>query len=249
MPRAARIVIPGLPHVVYQRGQGRRDVFRSDADRSTYLEMLQQQAQRFGASILGYCLMSDHVHLAVLPRTKQSLAQVIGRTHWLYSQFAARRAKKGSDPVCAQHPSGRSGKRGLTPFSLWQNRFFSCALDESHLADVLLYIERGPIRTRLSRYPWAYRWSSAPAHSNGSDPSGLLDMAAWRKLSTPSQWRTLLVRPEDEASAARIRLSLSTGRPLATEATLTRLERRLGRRLRALPVGRPRKKPASKSRR
>jgi putative transposase len=214
---------------VYQRGQGSRDVFRSDADRSTYLEMLQQQAQRFGASILGYCLMNDHVHLAVLPRTKQSLAQAIGRTHWLYSQFAARRLGPKE--------------------SLWQNRFFSCALDESHLADVLLYIERGPIRTRLSRYPWAYRWSSAPAHSNGSDPSGLLDMAAWRKFSTPSQWRTLLVHPEDEASAARIRLSLSTGRPLATEATLTRLERRMGRRLRALPVGRPRKKPASKPRR
>jgi putative transposase len=226
MPRAARIVIPGLPHLVLQRGQGGRDVFRADADRSAYLDMLQQQGRRLGVTVLGYCLMSDHVHLVVRPRTAAALAQAIGRTHWLYSQHV-RETKKG-------------------PSSFWQSRFFSCALDNAHLADVLLYVERSPVRARLSRYPWAYRWSSAPAHSNGTDPTNLLDLETWRQVSTPSQWRTLLVRPDDEAGAARIRLSLSTGRPLATDATLHRLEQRLGRRLRALPIGRPKKTKAAK---
>jgi hypothetical protein len=64
-------------------------------------------------------------------------------------------------------------------------------------------------------------------------------MEAWRRVSSPALWRSLLVRPEDEGAAAKIRLSLSTGRPLATDSTLTRLEQRLGRRLRALPIGRP----------
>jgi putative transposase len=222
MPRAARIVIPGLPHHVLQRGEGGREVFRSDADRSVYLELLQQQGRRLGVVVLGYCLMNDHVHLVVRPKTATALAQAIGRTHWLYSQ----------------HVRQQSGRRQ----SLWQSRFYSCALDDAHLADALVYIERSPVRARLSRYPWAYRWSSAPAHSNGADPGGLLDMDAWRRVSSPAQWRSLLVRPEDEAAAAKLRLSLSTGRPLATDSTLTRLEQRLGRRLRALPIGRPKGK-------
>lgn len=229
MPRTARIVIPGWPHAVFQRGHGRGELFRSDADRIAYLEMLYQQSGNVCADILGYCLMSDHVYVVARPRTQPSLGEAIGRAHWLYSQHVAR----------------QSGARELP----WQGRFFSCPLDEFHLAEVLLYVERSPVRARLSRYPWAYRWSSAPAHSNGADSTGLLDMEAWRKLSTPSQWRTLLVQPEDEAVGARLRLCLSTGRPLATEATLTRLERRLGRRLRALPVGRPRKQAASKTHR
>jgi putative transposase len=226
MPRTARIVVPGLPHHVVQRGRRRQEVFRSDADRSAYLQMLHQQAGRSGVVVLGYCLMDNHVHLVVVPRTGDALAQAVGRTHWLYSQYAHRRR-------------GRKDE-------LWQSRFFSCALDEPHLADVLLYVERNPVRTRQARYPWAYRWSSAAAHSHGADPAGLLDMDRWRKVGTPSQWRTLLVRPDDEDQAARIRLHTSRGRPLATEATLNRLERRLGRRLRALPVGRPRKKPVVK---
>ncbi len=223
MARAARIVIPGLPHHVVQRGEAGREVFGSDADRLAYLQMLGQQARRFGVGILGYCLMRDHVHLVVLPRTKASLALAVGRTHWLYTQ----------------HVNRLHGRHG----HLWQNRFFSCALDEPHLADVLLYVERNPVRARLVRYPWTYRWSSAAAHANGADPAGLIDPAPWRKISTPSQWRSLLVRPDAEDFARRICLSTSTGRPLATDSTLNRLERRLGRRLRALPVGRPKKKP------
>jgi len=142
----------------------------------------------------------------------------------------------------SQHVSRQRGRNQ----PLWQSRFFSCALDEPHLEGVLLYVERNPVRTRQVRYPWGYRWSSAAAHSHETDPAGLLDMGAWRKLWTPSQWRSLLVRPDDEAGVFRIRRNTSTGRPLATEPTLSRLERRLGRRLRALPVGRPRTKEMKK---
>jgi putative transposase len=224
MARAARIVVPGFPHHVVQRSNDRQVAFGSDGDHLAYLQMLGRQADRFGLRVLGYCLMRHHVHLVVVPRTSASLAQAIGRTHWLYTQHVNRlRNREGP---------------------LWQNRFFSCALDEPHLTDVLLYVERNPMRARLVRYPWSYRWSSASAHANAADPLELLDLSMWRRASTPAQWRNLLVRPDAEELMKRIRLATSTGRPLATEATLNRLERRLGRRLRALPVGRPRKTPA-----
>ena len=57
MPRVARIVIPGCPHHITQRGNNRQDVFFVDGDRVRYLEILADQAERFGLAIEGYCLM------------------------------------------------------------------------------------------------------------------------------------------------------------------------------------------------
>ena len=63
MPRVARIVIPGRPHHVTQRGNNRQDVFFVDDNREAYLAILGRQAARYGLQVLGYCLMTDHVHL------------------------------------------------------------------------------------------------------------------------------------------------------------------------------------------
>jgi len=62
MPRSARVVIPGCPHHVTQRGNNRQDVFFTDADREVYLRILAEQCERFGLSVEGYCLMTNHVH-------------------------------------------------------------------------------------------------------------------------------------------------------------------------------------------
>ncbi len=120
MPRVARIVIPGCPHHITQRGNNRQDVFFVDEDRDAYLRMLGEQAERFGVRVEAYCLMSNHVHLVATPRHADSLAKAIGRTHWLYTQYVNRL-------------HGRSGH-------LWQNRFFSCALSANRInyGDIIL---------------------------------------------------------------------------------------------------------------
>ena len=125
----------GCVHHVTQRGNNRQDVFFVDDDRRVYLELLAQQAPRFGLSVQGYCLMTNHVHL---------LAKTLGRTHFLYTQYVNRL-------------HGRSGH-------LWQNRFYSCALDEPQQWAALGYVERNPVRARLVRLAWRYEWSSAAAH-------------------------------------------------------------------------------------
>src|SRR5580658_9625112 len=109
MPRTARIVLPAVPHHTTQRGNNRQDVFFVDDDRLAYLKVLQRQSARYGLKIVGYCLMTNHVHLIVVPEHADSLAKAIGRTHWLYAQY-----------VNKLH--GRSGH-------LWQNRFYSNGMD------------------------------------------------------------------------------------------------------------------------
>ncbi len=71
--------------------------------------------------------------------------------------------------------------------------------------------------------------------------SGLLELTSWRARRSPTTWRELLREPDDDV-AGRFRLSTSRGRPLATDSYLSKLEPLLGRRLRPLPDGRPKKK-------
>jgi len=161
-----------------------------------------------------------------VPAGEESLAKAVGRTHFLYSQYINRFHK-------------RSGH-------LWQNRFYSCVLDETHLWRALAYVERNPVRAKLLRQAWRYEWSSAAAHTGQADPSELLDLTAWQREWKPGRWRNALRAGDDEDVAGLIRASTHTGRPLATDSILSKLERKLGRRLRPLPVGRPRK-PAKRS--
>ena len=225
MPRVARIVIPGLAHHVTQRGNNRQDVFFVDDDRRMYLALLKEQAERFGLRVEGYCLMINHVHLIVTPGRAEALAKGVGRTHFLYAQYVNR-------------TRGRSGH-------LWQNRFHSCALDGEYYWASLVYVERNPVRAKIVRLAWRYPWSSAAAHVGGEDPTGVLDMAAWQRLSAAREggdWSEALRRAGDEPTRAAIRLHLTRGRPMAGDGFLSKLERKLGRRLRPLPVGRPKKK-------
>ena len=188
MPRVARIVLPGRPHHITQRGNNRQDIFCVDDDLRTYLRLLQEAGVRYGFEVLGYCLMSNHI--------------------------------------------------------------YSCALDDIHAWRALVYVERNPVRAKMVRLPWRYPWSSASAHVGGGDGTGLLDLSDWKREWRGDRWKVQLERPQDELEIARIRGNTHRGRPLASDSFLSRLERRLGRRLRALPVGRPTKRtPGTKRKR
>ncbi len=221
MARIARVVIPGVPHHITQRGNNGQDVFFVDDDRDVYLELLTRQCERYGLEVLGYCLMTNHVHLVARPFTQESLANAIGRTHFVYTQYINR----------------VHGRRG----HLWQNRFYSCALDEAHLWSALRYVERNPVRAKMVQWPWEYAWSSAAAHTGGADRVALIDIEAWVHMARGVDWREMLMQPEDDDVARNLRLNTRTGRPLGNDRFLSKVETLLGRRVRALPVGRPNK--------
>jgi len=231
MPRVARIVLPGLPNHVTQRGNNRQDVFFVPDDYRTYLNILREQSERHGVRLQGYCLMTNHVHLIATPPSPEALAKAVGRTNYLYTLYVNRL-------------HGRTGH-------LWQNRFYSCALDEVHAWRALRYVERNPVRAKCVRLAWRYRWSSAAAHCGQPDALALADPHPWSVSWRPARWKETLTEPDDAADVRRLRLCTHRGRPLADDSFLSKLERRLGRRLRPKPVGRPKqpraKKPASEA--
>jgi putative transposase len=221
MARAARIVIGDSPHHLTQRGNNRQDVFFVDDDRRAYLKFLADQCRRYAVNILGYCLMTNHVHLIAVPRRADGLAKAIGRTHWLYAQYVNRLHR-------------RSGH-------LWQNRFYSNPLDEEHCVLAMRYVERNPIRAGLCRIARRYPWSSAAAHCGEKDATGLLDAKGWKELADGLDWEDQLSVDLPSEERRRLIQHVQTGRPLAADGWLSKLELALGRRLRPLPVGRPRK--------
>jgi putative transposase len=222
MPRLARIVLKDAPHHITQRGNNKQDVFFVDDDRTVYLELLKEQSQRFGLDILGYCLMTNHVHIIAVPRNETALAKAIGRTHYLYTQYVNRM-------------NGSSGH-------LWQNRFYSCPIDNQYLLKAMRYIEANPVRAKMVRKPWRYAYSSAAAHIENSDPTGVLDMKWWLAKSKHFDWKAILEKQMEKSQVDNIRLCTSRGRPLASDSFLSKIEKVAGRRLRPLPVGRPMKK-------
>jgi putative transposase len=222
MARLARVVAPGLAHHVTQRGNYRQDVFFSDADRHTYLSWLKTYSTIHRMRIAGYCLMTNHVHLIVVPEQPDSIARALRRTHSRYALYV-------------------HAKRGHTGH-LWQNRYYSTVMDEAHLASAMRYVETNPIRAGLVDDAVGYRWSSAPAHTGGRDVANILDLSYWRVRYTSSEWRTELVKSDPHSLVEQIRSKTTSGRPLGDDAFVSELQRSLGRQLRPAPPGRKRKK-------
>ena len=85
MPRRPRAVFPGVAHQITQRGNNRQPVFFSSDDRRFYLDLLSYHATRSGVRIIGYCLMTNHVHLAAVPERVDSFARALRHAHSEYA--------------------------------------------------------------------------------------------------------------------------------------------------------------------
>jgi len=226
MARLPRVAIPDLPHHVTQRGNARQLVFAHDSDRTTYLQLLRQYFELYKVALLGYCLMSNHVHLIAVPRTATALSDALRHTHGRYAAYwNARLASSGH---------------------VWQGRFYSCPLDESHLWQALRYVELNPVRARMVSDAAQWKWSSAAAHCAGA-PDGCLDMTRWQAHWNAAAWREYLAAGVPETAIDALRRSTHTGRPLGTPAFVAALEKSTLRLLAPRTGGRP-TKPAPHSR-
>ena len=222
MPRIARIVAPGFPHHITQRGNYGQIVFEDDIDKKQYLQWIEEYSERYSVVNLAFCLMTNHVHFVSIPNDMDSLARTFNTAHMRYSQYMNKKRKvKGH---------------------LWQGRFSSYVMDEIHLIMATQYIERNPVRAGIIRKAWQWKWSSAQKHIGAVD-NGLLKLGdLFEYIEMDSwQWKKYLNREEDKNAIQQIDYNLISGKPLAEERFVKMLERQLSRKLFTLPRGRPKK--------
>jgi putative transposase len=221
MARLPRVVVVDVPHHVTQRGNARQVIFAQDADRLTYLELLRQYSELCGLSLLGYCLMSNHVHLIAVPRSATAMARTLKHTHARYAAYWNAR----------QFSSGH----------VWQGRFYSCPLDEAHLWEALRYAELNPVRAGMVSAPEQWSWSSAAAHCGLTTPHPMLDMELWRRRWTSTQWKEYLNQGASDSTCGQLRRCTYNGRPLGSPDFVADLERSTLRLLAPRKGGRPKK--------
>ena len=221
MTRLARVVAVGVPHHVTQRGNARKFILDGDADRRVYLDLLRQRIELHSLALVGYCLMSNHVHLIMIPGKVDVMGRALKDTHGRYAAYWN----------AVHHSSGH----------VWQGRFYSCPLDELHLWKALRYTELNPVRAGLVAKAESWEWSSAAAHCGVLPPEAYLAMELWQARWSVCGWRTFLTTGETESELTAIRQCTHTGRPLGTRDFVGSVERATHRNLSAQKRGRPRK--------
>jgi putative transposase len=207
MARLARIVIPGIPHHVTQRGNGRAQTFFCDADYRTYLDLLTVHCADSGVAIWAWALMPNHVHLILVPDQEDGLRAALSKVHRIYAgKIHAREQKTGH---------------------FWQGRFGCVAMDEAYLAAAVRYVVLNPVRAGLVEQAEDWRWSSVHAHLDPQRGDGVTDTAPIAERLP--DFAALIPAGEDEAMSLRLRRSESIGRPLGSRAFLDRVMAATGR--------------------
>jgi REP-associated tyrosine transposase len=144
MPRKPRLHFPGAVYHVILRGNHGQDIFIDAADRCRFYLLLQEGTERFGSRVHAFCLMTNHLHLAVqvgatpLPRIMQNLS-------FRYTQSFNRRQKKTGH--------------------LFQGRYKALLIDaDNYLLELVRYIHLNPVRAGMTEQPETYSWSGHRAY-------------------------------------------------------------------------------------
>jgi putative transposase len=209
MARLARVIVPGVPHHVTQRGNGRSKTFFGDDDYRFYRDLLAESCRQAQVEVWAWVLMPNHVHLVLTPADADGLRRALAPAHRRY----------------AGHIHTRLGRTG----HFWQGRFGAVAMDENHLAAAVRYVALNPVRARLVPRAEDWRWSSVHAHLRGRS-DGLTTVEP--VLERYPRFADLLDAGPDEAAFGRLRRAESIGRPLGGDAFLARLEAATARPLR-----------------
>lgn len=226
MPRSARLVLPGYPHHVIQRGHNRSPLFVQDADYRFYVRTLRDGKLRFDCKVYAYCLMTNHVHLVVEPgEDPASLGLLMKRLAGRYTRYVNR-------------VEARSG-------TVWDGRFKSSPIDtERYLLACCRYVERNPLRAGMVVDPADYPWSSFGARTDVRGESWIDDHPVIAGFGTHpkeqrARYREWVLTPASAAETSLIRVAAQRGQLTGDSAFQQVISARLGRRLELRGPGRP----------
>jgi putative transposase len=197
VPRSQRLIIPGQPQHVIQRGNNRCALFREPADYEVFARYLASAIARFGCVIHAYVFMPNHVHFVMTAREPGSIAKVMQSLGCRYVAYFNERY-------------GRTG-------TLWEGRFRSAAIGtEPYFFRCCRYVESNPVRAGIVDAPAAYRWSSYGANAIGRPdplvtPHDLYRALGLTESTRRAAYRALFPPTLDDATLDAIRVATLAG--------------------------------------
>ena len=223
MPRTARAVEPGTIYHVLNRGNGRMKLFHKPGDFDAFVKVLSEGLERYPVDLLTYCLMSNHWHLVLRPRTAAVLGRFMG---WV-----------GVTHVRRHHAHYRTRGGG----HLYQGRFKSFPVqDDGHFLTVCRYVEANALRAGMvdRAEDWPYG-----GLSSRSGRSGKVSVSPW-PVDRPRDWAKLVNAMVDDGALDSLRESVNGGKPYGSEQWVAQTARRLGLEFTLRGPGRPAKRQA-----
>ena len=167
------------------------NIFLKDEDYEYYKKLLLEQCSIHELKVVSYCLMSNHVHLIVIPKNKESLSKAIGETHRLYTR------KINFEQKVKGH--------------LFQERFYSTPLDEEHFLYALKYVEQNPVKACMVKYPWDYKYSSTRNRLNVQEDKLLSN---YEPIDSIEDYKSFLL---NEVDSKIIKEKTQTGKPCGND--------------------------------
>ena len=223
MARMPRIICPGFPHHVIQRGNNRSAIFFDDSDYHVYLNWLGEAMQKYGCRLHAYVLMTNHVHLLLTPESKSSIGHTL--------QSLGRRYVRYINGV--YHRTG----------TLWEGRFKSSVIQsERYLLTCYRYIELNPVRAGMVGLPEEYRWSSYAHNGLGCKNKYIVAHKEYLQLGASESercgaYRALFGGHIDTLVLHKIRDSTNRNIVLGNERFRDEIEAQLNRRVRRYSHG------------
>lgn len=222
MPRAPRIDVGNHIYHVINRANGRQTIFHKPADYQHFESLLGEASERCGMRILSYALMPNHWHLLLYPKNDGDLTsfmQWLTLTHT--QQYHVR-------------------KRTIGYGHIYQGRYKSFLVEkDSYLLTALKYVERNPVRAKLSKTVEAWKWGSGHRRLEGNEKEQKL--ISTPPIELPRNYRAWVNTPESNKELEAIRTSVNKGKPLGTMKWTERTVERFGLELTTRGRGRPKK--------
>ena len=219
MPRASRVIAANECYHVINRGNQKARLFHSGADYASFLEYMREAQDRLELPVLAACLMPNHVHLVVRPRSDGDIAPWIS---WLFTTHVRRHHRK----------YGTTGR-------LWQGRYKASLIQQDHhLLTVLRYVERNALAAKLVERAEHWRWGSLNWRNSDFTPLELTPVP----IELPTWWTKFVNQPMTAAELLAVRESVNRQRPFGAPEWVQATAARSGLEQSLAAIGRPRRK-------
>lgn len=222
MPRLARVDVADHAYHVINRANGRTQIFDTPEDFALFEELLEKTKNEVGMRVLAYCIMPNHWHLVLYPRTDGDLGIFMHRL----TNAHTRLVRTHTNTVGSGH--------------LYQGCYKAFLIEnDTHLLTVIKYVERNAARTRLAPDCESWRWGSACCRLEGSpELKKLLDESP---TPLPARYRAWINEPDKTEELSSMRYSLNRGIPFGSAHWVDAMVDQHGLESTRRAVGRPKK--------